>query len=99
MVELLPVILETIYALTGQMFFSNSLEHVFFDILIPKTKPISIGILYRPPNANNFFETFLIDLKKNNFNNNEFYILGDFNINLLQSNKFVLKENRSIDFW
>ena len=78
--------------------FSDSLEHVFFDILIPKTKPISIGIFYRPPNANNFFETFLIDLKKVNFNKNEVYILGDFNVNLLQNNKFVLKENRSVDF-
>ena len=30
--------------------FSNSIEHVFFEILIPKVKPIAIGIFYRPPN-------------------------------------------------
>ena len=36
--------------------FSNSLEHVFFEILLPKVKPIAIGIFYRPPNVNNFLE-------------------------------------------
>ena len=30
--------------------FSNSIEHVLFKILIPKVKPIAIGIFYRPPN-------------------------------------------------
>ena len=30
--------------------FSNSIEHVFFEILIPKVKTIAIGIFYRPPN-------------------------------------------------
>ena len=36
--------------------FSNSLEHGFFEILLPKVKPIAIGIFYRPPNVNNFLE-------------------------------------------
>ena len=36
--------------------FSNSLEHVFFEILLPKVKPITIGIFYGPPNINNFLE-------------------------------------------
>ena len=74
--------------------FSNSIEHVFFDLLIPKVKPISIGIFYRPPNANNFLETFISDLKHINFEKNEIYFLGDFNINLLSNNKFALKENQ-----
>ena len=48
--------------------FSNSIENVFFDLLIPKLKPFSIGIFYRPPNVNTLLETFannlkLIDLK------------------------------------
>ena len=41
--------------------FSNSIENVFFDILIPKSKPLLIGIFYRPPNVNTFLETFLND--------------------------------------
>ena len=77
--------------------FSSSIEYVFFDLLIPKVKPISIGIFYRPPNVNTFLETFLNDLKLIDFTKSEVYFLGDFNINLLQNNKFVLKENQPLD--
>jgi len=75
---------------------SNSIEHVFFDLLIPKMKPISIGIFYRPPNVNNFLETLFEDFRKIDLKKNEVYFLGDFNINLLLNDKFVLKENQSI---
>ena len=78
--------------------FSNSYEHIFFDLLIPKMKPISIGIFYRPPNANNFLESFINDLKQIDFKKSEAYFLGDFNINLLLNDKFVLKENQSVTF-
>ena len=47
--------------------FSNSIEHIFFDLLIPKMKPILIGIFYRPPNANNLLESFINDLKQIDF--------------------------------
>ena len=77
--------------------FSSSIEYVFFDLLIPKIKPISIGIFYRPPNVNTFLETFLNGLKLIDFTKSEVYFLGDFNINLLQNNKFVLKENQPLD--
>ena len=77
--------------------FSSSIEYVFFDLLIPKIKPISIGIFYRPPNVNTFLETFLNDLKLIDFTKSEVYFLADFNINLLQNNKFVLKENQPLD--
>ena len=70
---------------------------MFFDLLIPKVKPISIGIFYRPPNANAFLETFQNDLTLTDFTKSEVYFLGDFNINLLQNNKFVLKENQPHD--
>ena len=57
--------------------FSNSIEHVFFDLLIPKIKPISIGIFYRPPNASTFLETFLNDLKLIDFSKSEVYFLRE----------------------
>ena len=41
--------------------FSNSIENVFFNLLIPK--PLSISIFYTPPNVNTFLEIFLNDLK------------------------------------
>ena len=77
--------------------FSNSIENVFFDLLIPKLKPFSIGIFYRLPNVNTFLGTFLNDLKLIDFIT-EVYFLGNFNINLHENDKFVLKENQSLDF-
>ena len=78
--------------------FSNSIENVFFDLLIPKIKPLSIGIFYRPPHVNTFLETIANDLKLIDLKETEVYFLGDFNINLLVNDKFVLKENQSLDF-
>ena len=78
--------------------FSNSIEHVVFDLLIPKVKPISIGIFNRPPNVNNFLEKFFNDLKDIDLHKSEVFFLGDFNVNLLLNDKFILKENQSIDF-
>ena len=78
--------------------FSNSIENVFFDLVIAKFKPFSIGIFYRPPNVNTILETFANDLKFNDLKKNEVYFLGDFNINLLVNGKFVLKENQSLVF-
>ena len=28
----------------------NEIENITFDILMPHTKPITVGIIYRPPN-------------------------------------------------
>ena len=36
--------------------FSNKIESIFVDILLPKTKPILIGIVYRPPDQSGFFK-------------------------------------------
>ena len=36
---------------------SKNIEYIIFDILLPKTKPFSIGIFYRPPNKANFSRT------------------------------------------
>ena len=39
--------------------FSSNIENIFLDILLPKTKPILIGILYRPPQSKLVFSTNL----------------------------------------
>ena len=36
----------------------NEIESVFFDILLPKSKPILIGVLYKPPSQINFLNNF-----------------------------------------
>ena len=63
----------------------------FFEILIPKVKSVANGIIYRPPNANDFLNTISNDFQNKT---NEIYLLGDFNINLLQNAKIILKENQ-----
>ena len=37
---------------------SKNIEGVMFDVLLPKTKSISVGILYRPPNQGNFLKSY-----------------------------------------
>ena len=38
-------------------FFSEEIENIFFEILLLKTKPITVGIIYRPPNQKCFLQT------------------------------------------
>ena len=75
--------------------FPNSIEHVFFKILTPKVKPIAVRIFYRPPNSNDFLNLLSNSFQQIDLNKKEFYLLGDFSINLFQNGKFLLKENQS----
>ena len=36
--------------------FPNVIENIFFEILLPKTSPITVGIMYRPPSQTNSLE-------------------------------------------
>ena len=71
--------------------FSNSIEHVFFEILII----YCYQNIYRPPNENDFFNTFSKEFQKIDSKTNEIYLIRDFDINLLENGKFILKENQS----
>ena len=74
--------------------FSKDIENIFIDILLPKTKPILFGVIYRPPNDSTFLEKLSDSiLNSNSFDTQEVYILGDFNINLIdKKNKLILKK-------
>ena len=64
--------------------FSNKIEIIFVDILQPKTKPILIGIVYRPPDQSGFLESLSEALSDtHSFDNQEVYILGDLNIEVI----------------
>ena len=63
-------------------FLSDNLENIFIDLLFPKTKPTSVGIFYKPPSQTRFLEQIITEFESLELNN-ELYILGDFNINLL----------------
>ena len=68
--------------------FSNKVENIFFDMLLPKTKPILIGILYRPPDQSKFLDKLPTAISEtDNFDDQEVYILGDLNINLINNQK------------
>ena len=77
---------------------SQEIEHILVSIFIPKSKPIKIGIFYRPPSQNNFLDILMNELSSLNTNKSEVYLLGDFNMNLLQRNQYVLKENLSCKY-
>ena len=67
---------------------------------MPHTKPITIGIIYRPPNQNKFFDIFEEKLPKLNTSYCEIYFLGDFNINIFENRKYFDKfssNNKDLD--
>ena len=74
-------------------FFSPEIENVFFEILIPNTKPIVVGIIYRSPSQLEFLEIISTHFSKLDTNNNEIYIHGDFNINFYLNNTYMFQKN------
>ena len=73
----------------------GDIEDIFLDFLLPKTKPIFVGIIYRPPNSINILECFNEHLNDINLDN-EIFFLGDFNINLFHNGKYIVKENQAM---
>ena len=75
------------YIVRDEISLSNDfIESLFIEIIIPNSKNILIGVIYRPPNSNvKDFLTHSSDLLRCQiFNNNDSFIMGDFNINLLK---------------
>ena len=66
------------------------IENIIFDKILPKSKPITICVFYRPPNQANFMELIVKSFSLLNLKDNEIYLLGDFNINLLQNGNYIL---------
>ena len=66
-------------------------ENIFLDLLLPNSKPILIGILYRPPDQSGFLDmvsSAIADME--DFDNQEAYILWDLNYNHLDKSKYIL---------
>ena len=70
----------------------TNIENNVIDILLPKTKLITVGIIYRPPNQVDFTDHFNNALGKLPFQSNEIYLLEDLNINLFFECHYVLKK-------
>ena len=66
-------------------------------MLLPKTKPIMMGILYRPPDKSKFLDKRSTAISEtDNFHDQEVYILGDQNINLINNQKHTPMELNGI---
>ena len=61
----------------------KEIENLFFDILLPNSKPITMGVFHRPPNQANFMDLMVEIFSNLNPKENEIYLLSDFNNNLL----------------
>ena len=73
--------------------FSTDIENIFFDILLPNSKPILVGIIYRPPDQSGFLGKLTEAIKTTQkFDKQEVYILGDFNINLLSKETLCIRK-------
>ena len=68
-----------------QWSISENIENIVLDILLPKSKPIILGIIYRLPDQVDFIDHFNNALDKLPLKSNEIYLLGEFNIKVNKS--------------
>ena len=72
---------------------NDNCEFIFLDVLLPKTKPILVGVCYRPPDDSRFLQNLENNILLSDLNNEqETYILGDFNIDYSKPNSNLKKE-------
>ena len=72
---------------------NDDFEFLAIDIMLPKSKPILLGVGYRPPRDNRLYAKLEDVLSScTNFFKQECYILGDFNTDVL-AEKNVLKND------
>ena len=63
--------------------FCINTESIFIEILLPRSKPVLIGIFYRPPDKYDFVNCLEHTFNDTNvLESQECYLLGDVNINL-----------------
>ena len=72
--------------------FCINTESIFIEIFLPKSKPVLIGILYRPPDKYDFVNCLERTFSDTNvFESQECYLLGDININLQPKDKEIFR--------
>ena len=72
--------------------FPREIENVFFEILLPSSKPITVEKIYLPANQSNFLGVLNENMNKIDSISNKNYIRGDFNINLSLNDLYFLKK-------
>ena len=92
----LPAMLEKIWAIHKRIYFLMTLKMLSLTSISQKTKPITVGIFYRPPNQTNFIKTLNESFAKLDTTNEETYILGDFNTNLYHNDKYITCKSNTL---
>ena len=74
---------------------TENFENILIDILLPKSKSVTLDIIYRPPDQSSFIDDFNIALKELASEGNKMYFLGDFDIlfNFFFEGHYVLKKS------
>ena len=63
----------------------KEIKNLVFDILLPKLKPFTIGVSYKPPNQAEFIDLMVEIFSNLKLKDNEIYLLGDFNSNFFKT--------------
>ena len=85
--------------------FPLEMENIFFNLLLPNTKPIVVEITYRPPCQQDFGKFRNIHFSKLDTKNNKIYIPGNLWLTFILiihtffKNKIYLKVNRFLVTW
>ena len=80
----------------SQNYLSDHIENISFDLLLPKTWPISIAILYKPPTDNHFLDYLSRGLNDFNLMKNNLFIFGNTNINILNNGENIFDKYKVI---
>ena len=67
----------------------ENVEALWIDLLLPKTKPIVVGVCYRPPKDSGFLDRLELIMSRIR-SDCEVMVLGDFNINTLKMKTYGL---------
>ncbi len=64
----------------------NSLETLWIELELPKSKPFILGVVYRPPNSlQSWIDLFEEEFESAHSENKEIILMGDFNIDLIKN--------------
>ena len=74
----------------------DGMESVWVELLLPKSKGILVGVMYRPPNDSNFLSNLELSLSKIS-EGSEFYILGDMNIDFSRTSSMLNRYREILD--
>ena len=76
-------------------FLPSEIENIFIEILLPHSKPLVVGTIYRVPSQGSFTEAIIEHFSKINTNDTEIYILGDSNNYSFSKQKYIFHETNT----